>query len=175
MQAAVVDPKSLGDAERLRRFGQELDAIKARVEAEVGEEDLAYIRKVDRFSRTMEVLGRVLIHVSPEPITFGAGVVALWIHKQLQATEVGHTVLHGAYDRLENRGRFDSKKWWWQVPIDEERTEGEHDQCGRGGDDPTGEPGGMNGIGDGDTGLRHQRHATHRCEVQGTDRQHQQQ
>lgn len=114
------DPRALTESERLRRFGEELDALKARVEAEVGEEDLAYVRKVDRFSRTMEVIGRVLIHVSPEPISFGAGVVALWIHKQLQATEVGHTVLHGAYDRLEGRGRYDSKKFWWAVPIDEE-------------------------------------------------------
>ncbi|UJR82666.1 fatty acid desaturase family protein [Sandaracinus amylolyticus] len=114
------DPRSLPDAERLRRFGDELDAIKARVEAEIGEEDLAYVRRMNRFSRTMEVLGRVLIHVSPEPITWSAGVIALWIHKQLQATEIGHTVLHGAYDRIEGNGKFDSKKWWWLVPIDEE-------------------------------------------------------
>jgi fatty acid desaturase len=108
------------DAERLRRFGEEIDAIKARVEAEVGPDDIAYVRRLDRFSRTMEVIGRVLIHVSPEPLSFGAGVVALWIHKQLQATEIGHTVLHGAYDRIEGRGRFDSKRWWWALPIDEE-------------------------------------------------------
>src|SRR5688500_5808520 len=69
------DPKSLSDAERLRRFGDELDAIKARVEAEIGEEDLAYVKRMNRFSRTMEVIGRVLIHVSPEPITWGAGVI----------------------------------------------------------------------------------------------------
>ena len=30
-----------------------------------------------------------------------AGVLALWIHKQLQATEIGHTALHGAFDKLD--------------------------------------------------------------------------
>lgn len=120
MEAEAMGTSALSDAERLRRFGEALDAIKARVEAEIGPDDLAYVRRLDRFSRTMEVIGRVLIHVSPEPISFGAGVIALWLHKQLQATEIGHTVLHGAYDRIEGRGRFDSKRWWWALPIDEE-------------------------------------------------------
>jgi linoleoyl-CoA desaturase len=106
--------------ERLRRFGEAIDAIRDRVEAKVGIEDVAYIRRVDRFSRAMEVVGRVLIHVSVEPIAFSAGVIALWLHKQLQATEIGHTALHGAYDKLEGAERFRSATFSWDVPIDEE-------------------------------------------------------
>lgn len=113
------DPRTLPEAERLQRFGEALDALKVRVEAELGESDVAYIRRVDRFSRGMGALGRVLIHVSPEPVTWALGVTALWVHKQLQATEVGHTVLHGAFDRLPGAGRFRSDAWWWEVPIDE--------------------------------------------------------
>jgi NADPH-dependent stearoyl-CoA 9-desaturase len=106
--------------ERLQRFGQAIDAIRARVEAEVGPEDVAHIRRVDRFSRVMEVVGRVLLHVSVEPLAFGAGVGALWLHKQLQATEVGHTALHGAYDKLDGAERYRSATFSWDVPIDEE-------------------------------------------------------
>ena len=106
--------------QELARFGKALDALKARVEAQVGEEDLARVKKLQRLSRTMEVVGRTLIHFSPEPLTFTAGVLALWLHKQLQATEVGHTVLHGAYDRIPGAERFRSKGYWWHVPIDEE-------------------------------------------------------
>ncbi|MDQ3032870.1 MAG: acyl-CoA desaturase [Myxococcota bacterium] len=120
LSGTTVQASAVPDRERLRAFGDAIDALKARIESEVGPADLAYVRRVDRFSRTMEVIGRVLIHLSPEPLSFGAGVIALWIHKQLQATEVGHTVLHGAYDRIEGRGRFDSKTWWWALPIDEE-------------------------------------------------------
>ena len=82
-----------------RAFGEELDEVKRRALARVGPEDVAYVKRLNRFSRVMEVIGRVLIHVSPEPVTFTLGVGALWLHKQLQATEIGHTALHGAYDR----------------------------------------------------------------------------
>ncbi|MEO6577233.1 MAG: acyl-CoA desaturase [Polyangiaceae bacterium] len=118
--AAVNDPSELPDADRFRRFGEELDALKLRIRAKIGAEDVAYVKRVDRFSRTMEAVGRVLIHFSMEPFSFAAGVFALYLHKQLQATEVGHTALHGAYDRLPGAEKFDSKKFSWDIPIDEE-------------------------------------------------------
>ncbi len=89
------------DAERLRAFGAAIDEIRERVEAQIGQEDLRYVKKLDRVSRLFEVCGRVLLHVSLDPFTFSAGVVSLWLHKQLQATEIGHTALHGAYDGIE--------------------------------------------------------------------------
>src|SRR5271154_5491366 len=87
-------------AERHRLFGEELDALRRRVFADVGPEDVAYVRRLNRFSRAMEGVGRGLIHFSFEPVGFVAGVAALFVHKQLQAAEVGHTALHGAYDGL---------------------------------------------------------------------------
>jgi fatty acid desaturase len=103
-----------------RAFGQEIDDVKRRVFERVGPEDVAYVKRLNRFSRGMEVIGRVLIHFSPEPVTFGLGVLALWTHKQLQATEIGHTALHGAYDKLEGADRFRSRTFRWDTPIDEE-------------------------------------------------------
>jgi linoleoyl-CoA desaturase len=105
---------------RLRSFGAAIDEIRGRIEAKVGAEDVARVRRLDGISRSLEVVGRGLILVSFEPVLFGAGVIALWLHKQLQATEIGHTALHGAYDRLEGAERFQSKTFRWQVPIDEE-------------------------------------------------------
>ena len=74
---------------------------------------------MNRISRTAEVIGRTLIHFSFEPITFSLGVGALWVHKQLQATEVGHTVLHGAFDKIPGDHGFKSEGYTWQTPIDE--------------------------------------------------------
>ena len=108
------------DEERLRSFGAALDAIKQNIETQVGTEDLQHVRRLDYISRAFEVAGRLLIHFSFEPVTFTAGVLALWVHKQLQATEIGHTALHGAYDKIDGAGRFRSTKFHWQVPIDEE-------------------------------------------------------
>lgn len=108
------------DREALRAFGAELDRLKERTFARVGAEDVRHVHRLDAFSHLMEVVGRVLIHVSVDPVTFGVGVGALWVHKQLQAIEIGHTVLHGAYDRLEEGGgAFHSSTFRWDIPIDE--------------------------------------------------------
>ncbi len=103
-------------------FGAELDALKKRTLAEIGDgaEDVKYVKALDRFSVAMEVIGRVLIHVSPEPISFFLGVGCLFLHKQIQATEIGHTSLHGAYDKFEDAEEFHSKTYSWDTPIDEE-------------------------------------------------------
>ena len=107
-------------APRYRAFGAELDALKARVQAELGAEDLAHVRRIQRISTAAEVAGRVLLHVSLDPLTWSAGVAALWLHKQLEATEIGHTALHGAYDKIPGAERWASEGFDWDVPIDEE-------------------------------------------------------
>jgi NADPH-dependent stearoyl-CoA 9-desaturase len=100
-------------------FGAELDAIRDRIHAELGEADVRYVVRLDRFSHGMEVIGRLLIHFSFEPLGFGAGVFALWLHKLLQSTEIGHPALHGAWDGLPGAERYDSKTYRWDTPIDE--------------------------------------------------------
>lgn len=120
---AVRPGAQLGDGQEqawLESFGASLDAIRKRVEGQLGAEDVAYIKRVERFSRAMEAAGRLLLHTGRDPVTFAMGVGALWLHKQLQATEIGHTALHGAYDKLEGGDRFHSKGFKWETPIDEE-------------------------------------------------------
>lgn len=120
------------EAERFRRFGEELDALKARIVAEVGEQDVRYVRRINGFSRAMEIAGRGLIFFSVEPLGFFLGVGALWVHKQLQSTEIGHTALHGAYDRLPGAARFAAKTFRWDTPIDEESWRYAHNVCHHG-------------------------------------------
>jgi fatty acid desaturase len=110
----------LTDDERLQQFGDELDELRRSVTARIGSEDIAHVKQVRRFSVAMEVLGRTAIHVSLDPATFLVGVLALWLHKQLEATEIGHTALHGTYDRLDGAEGFASKTFQWDMPIDEE-------------------------------------------------------
>lgn len=106
--------------EQLRHFGRAIDEIRHRAEARIGAEDVAHIRRVRRASTALEVLGRALIHVSPEPLSFAAGVIALFVHKQLETAEIGHTVLHGAYDGLPGAEAFASTTFRWRTAIDEE-------------------------------------------------------
>jgi len=57
---------------------------------------------------------------SPEPVSFACGVAALWLHKQVEATEIGHTALHGAFNRIEGADAFRSADFRWRIPIDED-------------------------------------------------------
>jgi NADPH-dependent stearoyl-CoA 9-desaturase len=103
-----------------RALARDLDELRLRTESQLGDEDVRHLQKVERFSRAMEWTGRALLHFSFEPLGFFAGVGALWLHKQLQATEVGHMALHGAWDGLPGCERFDSETFEWDMPIDEE-------------------------------------------------------
>jgi linoleoyl-CoA desaturase len=105
--------------DRLRRFGEELDQIRARAEARLGADDVRRVKRIDRASRALEVAGRALLHFSVEPLGFSAGVAALFLHKQLQATEIGHSALHGAWDGLAGAERYQSATYRWDTPIDE--------------------------------------------------------
>ncbi|MGF1507944.1 MAG: fatty acid desaturase family protein [Myxococcota bacterium] len=113
------DPAEGSSRERYASFQKAIDDIRARAEAELGPEDVDYMRRVQAFSKAMEAGGRLLIHFSPEPLSFCTGVGALWIHKQLEATEIGHTVLHGTYDRMKDADTLNSKTFVWDTPIDE--------------------------------------------------------
>ena len=117
MQAVVNETQE--PRQRYKAFGEAIDTIRKRVEKQIGDEDVRYIKKVRRFSRAMGVTGRVLIHVSPEPVTFFLGVGALWLNKQLEATEVGHTTLHGVFDGLPGAEQFQSETFAWDTPIEE--------------------------------------------------------
>lgn len=114
------NPLSTAEEARLRSFAAEIDRIGREAKAKVGQEDLDYIRRVDRVSNGLGIAGRLLIHLSPGPISFGAGVISLWLFKQLQATEIGHTALHGAFNRIEGAEYYHSTKYRWFAPIDEE-------------------------------------------------------
>ncbi len=111
---------SKSDEKRLQEFGRAIDAIHQRHEADLGERDLEYILRICRISRNLERVGRSLIHVSFEPLGFTSGIIALWIHRQLEATEIGHMALHGAFDKLGERTGLQSKTFRWKFPVDEE-------------------------------------------------------
>src|SRR5690606_14793058 len=75
-------------------FAAAIDDIRRRTQAQIGADDLRYIRTADRVSRVAELVGRALIAAAPGPLGFGLGVISLWAYKQLQATEIGHSALH---------------------------------------------------------------------------------
>jgi linoleoyl-CoA desaturase len=101
-------------------FGKEIQAVRRRIQQKMGQEDIDYIRDVIKTSRSLEVIGRGLLHAGKGPLSFLGGTLSLWVHKQLEAMEIGHTVLHGAYNNFENNEGLDSDDFYWRVPIHEE-------------------------------------------------------
>ena len=117
---SAVGPTYFADeAARLASFARSLDALHAEIDADLGAEDVAHIRRVVRLARVTEIAGRTLIHVSLDPITFTLGVASLSVHKLLMLMEIGHTVLHGAYDKLPGAEPYRSESFRWKAPVDE--------------------------------------------------------
>ena len=84
--------------EQTEAFGRELDALKQRVVADLGERDASYIRRVIKAQRAFEVGGRALLMAGILPPAWLAGTAMLAVSKILDNMEIGHNVMHGQYD-----------------------------------------------------------------------------
>ncbi len=100
--------------EQLEAFGQELDAIRARVVADLGERDADYINKVIRTQRGLEVAGRALLLLGFLPPAWIGGTAALSLSKILDNMEIGHNVMHGQYDWMKDP-RLNGKTFEWDT------------------------------------------------------------
>jgi fatty acid desaturase len=100
--------------EQLESFGQELDAIRARVVADLGERDADYINKVIRTQRGLELAGRALLALGFLPPAWIGGTAALSLSKILDNMEIGHNVMHGQYDWMKDP-RLDGKTFEWDT------------------------------------------------------------
>jgi fatty acid desaturase len=99
---------------QLESFGRELDAVRARVVADLGERDADYINKVIRTQRGLEVAGRALLFFGFLPPAWIGGTAALALSKILDNMEIGHNVMHGQYDWMKDP-RLDGKTFEWDT------------------------------------------------------------
>jgi linoleoyl-CoA desaturase len=84
--------------EQTEQLGAELDALRDRVVADLGERDVEYIQRVIKAQRGLEVAGRGLLFFGVLPPAWVAGTAALSLSKILDNMEIGHNVMHGQYD-----------------------------------------------------------------------------
>ncbi len=103
--------------QQLEAFGQELDALRAEVMSTVGQRDADYIRGIVRKQRYCEIAGRALIHFSYNPLTWAVGSVLLGVAKILENMEIGHNVMHGQYDFM-NDSTLTSRTYEWDTVSD---------------------------------------------------------
>jgi linoleoyl-CoA desaturase len=115
---------NLTDAD-LEAFGAELDAIRAEVLADLGERDRDYILGIVATQRRLEILGRVSLLASSFPPAWLIGTAALSLSKILDNMEIGHNVMHGQYDWM-NDPVVDSRTFEWDNVAPSEQWQHSH-------------------------------------------------
>lgn len=114
------------DTSLFDQIEQEIDAIKQRYRGKLGTPDVKYITGLRCKSRIFEAIGRSLLWISPEPISFALGVGFVWLHRNIESLEIGHNVLHGQYDYFPEIPQFHAHNFKWKAPVDEEGWRREH-------------------------------------------------
>ncbi|BDV25426.1 fatty acid desaturase [Corynebacterium ulcerans] len=95
-------------------IGRRLDAIKLEVTESLGERDVAYIRRLIRAQRALEVAGRISLIFAGNKKCWWAGTAFLSTAKIVENLEIGHNVLHGQWDWM-NDPEIHSTTWEWDI------------------------------------------------------------
>ena len=103
----------LTDAD-IENLGVELDAIRLDIEDSRGERDARYIRATITAQRALEVAGRVMLAASSRRSGWWAGTVTLGLAKIIENMEIGHNVMHGQWDWM-NDPEIHSSTWEWDM------------------------------------------------------------
>ena len=117
-----IGPKS---AAEMDAFARELDAIRDETRRNVGERDARYIRHVLRLVRTTETLGRTLLLLGWFPPTWLLGAFLLGISKIIDNMELGHNVMHGQFNFM-NDPRFHGDTFDWDNTCPKEEWRHSH-------------------------------------------------
>jgi NADPH-dependent stearoyl-CoA 9-desaturase len=121
----MANPGSILTPDQIESFGREMDAIRQRVVDDLGERDAEYIRKVIRTQRGFEIGGRGLLFLGFLPPAWLAGVGALSLSKILDNMEIGHNVMHGQYDWMQDPA-LNSKRFEWDTACPGEQWRHSH-------------------------------------------------
>ena len=101
--------------DQIEELGRELDAIRARVIQSRGERDYRYIHSVIKLQRGLELGARALLYFGARNRTvwvLGTGTLA--VAKILENMEIGHNVMHGQWDWM-NDPEIHSTNWEWDL------------------------------------------------------------
>lgn len=116
--------------EEIEQLGRELDAIRKEVEDSRGPKDAAYINRLIRIQRYLAVAGRLTLLLGthdkrtrvPAALT---GATLLGLHKILENMEIGHNVMHGQWDWM-NDPEIHSSNWEWDTAQPAEQWKHSH-------------------------------------------------
>ena len=112
MPSLIESPLSRLTPEQIEQIGREFDVIHDEVKAELGDRDRLYITSMIEMHRRLVVLARVLLFASRYRPAWVAGTTTLSLAKILENMEIGHNVMHGQWDWM-NDPQINSSTWDW--------------------------------------------------------------
>ena len=120
-----VSPLAHLSEEQIEALGREFDAIHDEVFNDLGERDAKYIRSMIEMHRRMALLGRALLVPSRFRPAWIAGTTWLSLAKILENMEIGHNVMHGQWDWM-NNPEIHSSTWDWDTASTKEAWKHSH-------------------------------------------------
>jgi NADPH-dependent stearoyl-CoA 9-desaturase len=112
-------------SEEVEQLGRELDAIRAEVEESRGDADAAYINRMITVQRRLAAAARVTLMASRWKPAWVAGTTMLGVAKILENMEIGHNVMHGQWDWM-NDPEIHSSTWEWDTAQPAEQWKHSH-------------------------------------------------
>jgi fatty acid desaturase len=112
MPSLIESPLTRLTPEQIEQLGHEFDAIHDQVKAELGDRDRAYITSMIEMHRRLVVFARVLLFAARHRPAWLAGTTVLSLAKILENMEIGHNVMHGQWDWM-NDPQINSSTWDW--------------------------------------------------------------
>ena len=113
--------------EDIEELGTKLDAIRQEVLDSRGASDAAYIRRMIKTQRYLELGSRAVLLGSVFPPAFVVGTIGLSISKILDNMEIGHNILHGQWDWMRDP-KIHSSVWEWDNATPAEAWKHSHNQ-----------------------------------------------
>jgi NADPH-dependent stearoyl-CoA 9-desaturase len=111
---SIESPLARLSEQDLEKLAKEFDAIHDEVFAELGDRDRHYIKAVITAQRQIVVVGRVLLLGSRSRTALALGTACLGMAKILENMELGHNILHGQWDWM-NDPDIHSSVWDWDT------------------------------------------------------------
>jgi NADPH-dependent stearoyl-CoA 9-desaturase len=100
--------------EQIEAIGREFQDLHDEVFADIGDRDARYIRGIIRLQRNLALAGRGMLLFSLFPPAWLAGTATLSLAKILENMEIGHNVMHGQWDWM-NDPDINSASWDWDT------------------------------------------------------------
>jgi linoleoyl-CoA desaturase len=110
----IENPIKRFSAEELEEIGRLFDELHDDVFNDLGERDATYIRSMIAFHRRLVVIGRILLFGSKYKPLWVSGTAVLSVAKILENMELGHNILHGQWDWM-NDPVINSQAWDWDT------------------------------------------------------------